>query len=291
MAASTRHFDESQYRVQGPLQGHGSVVFPGRPFQPVEGIIFSFVDPRQTHVPFLAAALHRSDSCFNSGLGKKCPLVSYSCSCYSTPTQLWPSSAIIEDIMAQRKAGSASMAYFYCDFRDKDKQNCRGLLVSIIWQLSTQTSLCYDILSRFYLAHDNGTRQPSDDALMRCLKEMLSLPSRSPVYLIVDALDECPNNFGLPTPREEMLDFIKGLVDLAPPNLHLCLTSRPEIDIQTSLEPLKPLSVSLHTRSGQKKDILDYITSVVYSDKMMQRWREEDRCLVINTISERADGM
>ena len=193
--------------------------------------------------------------------------------------------------MAQRKAGSATMAYFYCDFRDKDKQNCRGLLLSVISQLSTQSGLYCDILSRFYLAHDDGTRKPSDDALMGCLNEMLSLPSQSPIYLVVDALDECPNNFGLPTPREEMIDLVKGLVGLRLPNLHVCLTSRPEVDIQTSIEPLKPLSVSLHNRSGQKKDILDYISSVVYSDKMMQRWREEDRNLVVITLSERADGM
>jgi hypothetical protein len=208
-----------------------------------------------------------------------------------TLTQLWPSSAIIEDITAQRKAGSATMAYFYCDFRDKDKQNCRSLLLSIISQLCTQSNLCYDILSRFYLAHGDGSRNPSDDALKQCLDEMLSLPSQSPVYLIIDALDECPNNFGLPTPREEVLDLVKGLVGLRLPNLHICLASRPEIDIQTSLESLKPLSVSLHSQSGQKKDILDYISSVVYSDKMMQRWREEDRSLVIMVLSERADGM
>ena len=193
--------------------------------------------------------------------------------------------------MTQHRAGSAIMAYFYCDFRDKDKQTCRGLLLSIIAQLCTQSGLCCDLLSRFYLAHDNGTRKPSDDALVQCLNEMLSLPSQNPIYLIVDALDECPNNFGLPTPREEMLDFVQGLISLRLPNLHLCLTSRPEIDIQTSLELLKPLSISLHGRSGQKKDILDYISSVVYSDKMMQRWREEDRSLVVKTLSERADGM
>jgi hypothetical protein len=123
--------------------------------------------------------------------------------------------------MAQRKAGSATMAYYYCDFRDKDKQNCRGLLLSIISQLCTQSSLCWDIFSRFYLAHDDGTRKPSDDALMQCLNEMLSLPSQTPIYLIVDALDESPNNFGLPTPREEMLDFVARLVGLRLPNLHL----------------------------------------------------------------------
>jgi len=191
--------------------------------------------------------------------------------------------------MAQHKAGSAIVAYFYCDFRDEDKQNCRGLLLSIISQLCTQSSLCCDILSRFYLAHDDGTRKPSDDALMQCLNEMLSLPSQ--FYLIVDALDECPNNFGLPTPREETLDFVKGLVGLRLPNLRLCLTSRPEIDIRTTLEPLTSLCVSLHNQSGQIKDIMDYISSVVYSDKMMQRWREGDRRLVVKTLSERADGM
>jgi hypothetical protein len=120
---------------------------------------------------------------------------------------------------------------------------------------------------------------------------MLSLPAQRPIYLIVDALDECPNNSGLPTPREEVLGFIKNLVGLCLSNLHICVTSRPEIDIQTTLEPLTSLRVSLHNQSGQKKDIVDYVNYVVHSDKKMQRWREEDRKLVVETLSERADGM
>jgi hypothetical protein len=107
----------------------------------------------------------------------------------------------------------------------------------------------------------------------------------------MDALDECPNNSGLPTPREEVLDLIDNLVGLRLPNLHICVTSRPEIDIQSALEPLTTLCVSLHNQSGQKEDIVDYVSSVVHSDKKMRRWREEDRNLVIKTLSERADGM
>jgi hypothetical protein len=95
----------------------------------------------------------------------------------------------------------------------------------------------------------------------------------------------------MPTPREEVLDLIENLVSLHLPNLHICVTSRPEIDIQIILEPLTTLHVSLHNQSGQKKDIVDYVSSVVYSDKKMWRWREEDRKLVIETLSERADGM
>ena len=180
------------------------------------------------------------------------------------------------------------MAYFYCDFRDEDKQNCRNLVLSVISQLCAQSNLCCDILSRVYLAHIKGERKPSDDTLTKCLKEMLSLPVQLPIYLIFDALDECPNHSGLPTPREEVLDLVRNLVGL---NLHICVTSRPEIDIQSTLEPLTSLCVSLHNQSGQKKDIVNYVHSVVYSDSKMRRWREEDRKIVIETLSERADGM
>ena len=184
-----------------------------------------------------------------------------------------------------------SLAYFYCDFRDDHKQSCSNLLLSIVTQLAAQSNLCCDILSRLYSAHDDGSRRPSDGALTQSLKEMLSLPTQGPVYLIVDALDECPNNSGMPTSREEVLDLVQDLVGLYLPNLHICVTSRPEIDIRTTLDPLTTHHISLHDQSGQKKDIVDYISSVVYSDKRMRRWREEDKRLVINTLSERADGM
>jgi hypothetical protein len=49
--------------------------------------------------------------------------------------------------------------------------------------------------------------------------------------------------------------------------------------------------VSLHNESGQKEDIVKYVRFVVNSDRRMRRWREEDKNLVILTLSEKADGM
>jgi len=51
--------------------------------------------------------------------------------------------------------------------------------------------------------------------------------------------------------------------------------------------------VSLHDQSGQKKDIVEYVKSVVYSNSetIMRRWRTEDKELVVKVLSERADGM
>jgi len=120
---------------------------------------------------------------------------------------------------------------------------------------------------------------------------MLLLPTQGSVHIIIDALDECPNNSGMPTPREKVLELVQDLVDLRLPNVHICVTSRPEIDIRTTLEPLTSLHVSLHNQSGQAKDIIDYVSSVVYLDKKMRRWRDEDKTLIITTLSERANGM
>ena len=183
------------------------------------------------------------------------------------------------------------MAYFYFDFRDTDKQNRRDLLPSLISQLSSQSDHFCDTLIRLYLSHDKGARKPSEDALIQCLKEILTLPDQGPVYIIIDALDECPDTSGMPSPREQVLGLLKELVDLSLPNLHLCVTSRPEIDIRHALEPLTSHRVSLHEESGQKKDIVDYVISVVRSDSRMRRWRDDDKNLLIETLSERADGL
>jgi len=199
-------------------------------------------------------------------------------------------SAIIQDIESMQAAGLATMAYYYFDFRDVKKQDCYGLLSSLISQLSFESDSCYSVLSQLYSGHARGMRNADIDALKRCMTDMLSLPGQAPIYIIIDALDECPNFPGRPSAREEVVDLIEELVDLRLPNVHLCVASRPEMDIRMVLEPLTSLKICLHDESGQKQDIIEYIKSVVRSDRIMRRWKEEDRRLVIDNLSDRADG-
>jgi hypothetical protein len=201
-------------------------------------------------------------------------------------------SAIIQEVEGMHAAGLATMAYYYFDFRDVKKQDCDGLLSSLILQLSAESDSCYNILSQLYSDNSRGIRKPSISALKKCLKDMLSLPGQGPIYIIIDALDECPNFPGRPSAREKVLDLIEDLVDLELPNVHLCVASRPEIDIRRVLELLTSLKmISLHDEIGQKKDITEYIKSVVHSDRRMRKWREEDQNLVIDTLTQYAEGM
>jgi hypothetical protein len=192
-----------------------------------------------------------------------------------------------------RESRSALVTYYYFDFRDTAKRDVRGLLASLLSQLVDDSDSCRDTLYQLYKTCRDGSEQPSESALAQCLKSMIDLPGQVPIFVIVDALDECPNNAGTPSALEKVLKFVRDLIGSNHPNLFVCITSRPEHDINTSLNPLTTPShrVSLHDEGGQRQDIDHYVRFFVQTDDAMRRWRAEDKELVINVLSERAQGM
>jgi len=201
------------------------------------------------------------------------------------------SSSIVEEVHDMRQMGLVTVSMFYFDFRDRGKQELRHLLSSILVQLCGLSNKFSEILSALYQNHNRGSRQPSEDVLMECLKSMLRLPGQGALYLIIDALDECPNSSGYPTSRKRVLDAIQALIELELPHVHFCITSRPEIDIRDVLDSLTTYNLALHDQAGQNQDILDYINHFVRSDPSVRRWREEDKKLVVETLEKKAGGM
>lgn len=187
--------------------------------------------------------------------------------------------------------GLALTTYFYCDFRDPQKQDVSGLLASLLAQLSVKSNPCYNILSTLYSRYDAGSRQPDEDAFAECLKNILRIEGLPPIYIIIDAVDECPIASDVESPRDRVLALLEKLAALRLSNTRICVTSRPEADIRASLGPIASHSISLHDQSGQKDDITSYVGFIVHSDRNMRRWREEDKQLVIETLSQKADGM
>jgi hypothetical protein len=185
------------------------------------------------------------------------------------------------------------MAYFHFDYKDKGKQDVGALLSSFLVQLADQSDSCCDALLALYSSRHRGSesQKPTDGVLMQCLQGMIRILGRVPVFLIIDALDECPDGSGILSSRGKVLQLVRTLVELHLPNLRIFATTRTSSNIQTVLEPLTCTSISLHRENGQQSDIVNYISHVVNSDSNMKRWREDDKTLVINTLSNRAGGM
>jgi hypothetical protein len=201
------------------------------------------------------------------------------------------SSTIIEDIEQMSKSGRALLAIYYYDSREKQKKDLRGLLSSVLYQLCCQSDSDYGILSILHPIRRNyGTQTPSDDDLVQWLKLLLGLPGPLPVYLIIDGLDEFSSDPSLPSSRKKLLSLLKDLVAAKFKNLRICVTSRPEDDIQTILKPLAFRSFSLHSQRGHQEDIKKYIESFVGNDRGMRKWSPEYRQLVIDVLEKRVDS-
>jgi len=97
--------------------------------------------------------------------------------------------------------------------------------------------------------------------IWRMLKETLT-SSISVQPTCHDALDESPNRLGYTLAKGT--SACEELVEICVPNLRICVTSRPEIDIRKVLEFLT-LAECPSRQSGQKEDIADYVRSIVYS--------------------------
>jgi hypothetical protein len=180
--------------------------------------------------------------------------------------------------------------YYYFDFRDSEKQDCYGLLSSLILQLSVNSEPCSNILSKLY--SDVGpVLKPTLIALKTGIKDMLSQPGNGPIYIVVDGVDECPNSSGTPSARREVLDLIKELVELKRSNVHVCVASRPEVDVQMVFGSLEPLQISLDNEIGQRADIIAFIRHTIQFSNSMPGWTEKDQSLVINTLFQNANGM
>jgi len=187
--------------------------------------------------------------------------------------------------------GLAILAIFYFHFGDTTKQDARNLLSSVLFQLCSQSDKFSEVLSSVYSTHGNGSREPSMDTLLECLKSILALQEQAPLYIVVDALDECPDSSGLRTQRQEVLETVKALIELKLPHLHFCVTSRPEIDIRRAFDSLNPYTVSLHNQQGQIEDLVKYVKSVVCSDAKMRDWPAKVKELVIDTLAKKGGGM
>ena len=160
-----------------------------------------------------------------------------------------------------------------------------------MFQLCHQSDSYHDIVSKFYSAHCDGAQNPSDDALVRCLEDILKLRGQAPIYLIVDALDECSNTSSIPSNREKTLELVEKLIDWQLPNLRICVTSRPEVDIKVVIGPLTFRSISLHDERGQIEDIENYIKLIVEKDPSNRMWTAQDKQMVIDVLTRYADGM
>ncbi len=178
-----------------------------------------------------------------------------------------------------------AVIYFYFDFTDVEKQRHDNMIRSLITQLSLRCTGTPGALAVLFSSCMDGERQPTSDALLTTLRQMIG--EFSEVFVILDALDECKE-------RQELLEDINEIAGWKSEKLHILATSRREKDIEESLS----LFVSDERKvcfqnEPVNDDIRAYIQKRLQTDQNLKRWRNKPEVQqeIETKLMDKADGM
>lgn len=154
------------------------------------------------------------------------------------------SSTIIKDIEKHCQKPYSTpqrLAYWYFQFSNGETQEIPNLLRSLLRQLSSAP--LPPSITKLWESYSRPGTQPDQQTLCEALNETLR-NLEGQVFLVLDALDECPNTPGR-YQRNFALEFLLKLQASHPTKLHVLATSRPEPDIRSQFEGCRTLDLEV----------------------------------------------
>lgn len=194
------------------------------------------------------------------------------------------SSTVIEDLICHcHKHALHALTFFYFDFNDSEKQRYGSVLRSILAQLLTQCPDTPETLMNIYKQRDRHL--PDNAALDATLLSALqkSVSPLSECYVVLDALDEA-------RPLEDMFDLVRQMLSWNMPHLHVLVTSRREMYIDSTLSPLITSRIEMQTPLVNV-DISIYIHKRLECDSRLKKWSPDIKAEIEATLKQGADGM
>jgi hypothetical protein len=184
------------------------------------------------------------------------------------------------------KARSAyHLAYFYFSFQDTEKQKTLNLLRSILAQLVLQIEEIPDTVRVLYDNYQHN--QPPTDRLLSAIKSLTGGPRH--IFIIIDALDECPNGT---TERSDLCAALNEIMGWKTTlNLHVLVTSRRETDLVEGLSPLCTINPICIQDEVVKSNVRKFVQAQLSNDSKLKKWSTEIQHEIEETLVEGAKGM
>ncbi|KAI3320295.1 hypothetical protein HD806DRAFT_240260 [Xylariaceae sp. AK1471] len=201
------------------------------------------------------------------------------------------SSAIIDKL---EKESAAIVAYFYFSFRQESKQDITMFKHSLLMQLVRPLIRADEIeVGYFYVPkvfHKlfekySHSQFPLDEDVNATLAGLLSESKHT--YIIVDAVDECPNQVDQTT----IIKFLEGLCKSSHGGTHVLVTSRRELNIESSITEMEiDKSIVLMEAEKVNTDIKSYLLDSL-GRQPWKSWPARLKKKVAKTLTSKADGV
>ncbi len=120
------------------------------------------------------------------------------------------------------------------------------------------------------------------------MNSIRDLITKSQTYIIVDALDECPNT---EDERAELCNILKAMHSWNCERLHTLVTSRKEVDLMESLLPIvtqEPIGIQ---GSVVDADIRKFVRTQLQVNSRLSKLSGELRAEIEQTLVKKSGGM
>jgi arsenate reductase-like glutaredoxin family protein len=177
-----------------------------------------------------------------------------------------------------------SLAFFFFDFNDVEKQDPANMVKSLLSQFLNRCNRVPDTVWSLHATCENGRREASQQQLLQALRDTLKLlPSP---FIVLDALDECNSWDTIFEILEEMQSWDKN-------TLRVLITSRKEVMIEEALEDIVPPENRSCLESHLvDKDIETYVQERL-AQKSFKRWCRDSEIQeeIQRKLVQKAHGM
>jgi len=185
----------------------------------------------------------------------------------------------VDHLLKTVRSNAIGVSYIYCNYKAQAHQNTTTLLAAILKQLVRNRPSIADPVTCLYDLHATDNTRPSLDEIFSALQSVLTIYST--VYVVIDALDECPDKDGT---RSQLLAKLRDLQRKT--DLHLMATSRLIPDVVQEFNGMPMLEVR-----ASDVDVQQFVAGQIYRlPKCIQRDNKLQGS-VRDKIVEAVDGM
>ncbi|KAK4170041.1 ankyrin repeat-containing domain protein [Cladorrhinum sp. PSN259] len=178
------------------------------------------------------------------------------------------------------KRTDIGIAVAYCNYKETDRQKPVNLLAAIWRQIITPGAALSSGIKLTYKTHqDRGTSLELREISRELREEVRGLAR---VFIIIDALDECPEDNGV---RSTLLEHLNRLL----PRANIMVTSRPLDDIKARFQQSQKLKID-----ASNDDVEQYIRYRILKEGRLRRHVGRDPALedmIIQEVCSRTQHM
>lgn len=189
-------------------------------------------------------------------------------------------SIVVDHLQTAFPDGDVGIAFAYLNHQERIQQTPVNIMGSLLKQLvQERPSLC-DLLKPLYKKNHQRNTVPTLSDISTAFRQILAEYSK--VYVVIDALDECPEHNGF-------RDILLQELGLLSQHVRLLVTSRPHISIEYDIEGAVPVEIQ-----ASQSDLRKYLQERIARAHRLIRYVRPDvelKTAIVDTLLGNAQGM